>query len=65
MSEAKSIHVIADAHRLIDSLPDDATWDDIMYRIYVRQCIESGLQDVEENRVFDVADVRREFGLEP
>lgn len=65
MSEAKPIDIKADAHRLIDSLPDDATWDDIMYRIYVRQCIESGLKDVEENRVCDVADVRREFDLEP
>lgn len=22
-----------EAHRLLDSLPDSATWDDIMYRI--------------------------------
>ena len=55
----------ADAHRLIDSLPDDATWDDIMYRIYVRRCIEAGIQDVDENRVIEVSEVRRLFGLQP
>lgn len=26
------------AHELIDALPENATWDDLMYRIYVRQC---------------------------
>ncbi|HEU4560638.1 MAG TPA: hypothetical protein VFS20_22490 [Longimicrobium sp.] len=28
------------ALRLVDSLPDDATWDDLMYAIYVRQSAE-------------------------
>ena len=24
---------------LVESLPDDASWDDVMYRVYVRQAI--------------------------
>lgn len=51
------------AHRLIDSLPDSATWDDVMYRVYVRQAVDAGLQDAEEGRVVDVSEVRRQFGL--
>jgi predicted transcriptional regulator len=65
MESPKSRDVRSDAHRLIDSLPDGATWDDVMYRIYVRQCIESGLQDADAGRVVDVAEVRRRFGLAP
>lgn len=30
---------------LLDGLPDDADWDDVMYSIYVRQSIEDGLVD--------------------
>ena len=25
-----------EARRLVEQLPDDATWDDLMYEIYVR-----------------------------
>ena len=65
MSDVKSTDVKADAHRLIDSLPDDATWDDIMYRVYVRQCIDAGIEDADEDRVVDVTEIRRQFGLQP
>ncbi len=57
--------VKTDALRLVDSLPDNATWDDLMYRIYVRQCVDSGIADAEAGRVVDVSDVRRRFGLTP
>jgi hypothetical protein len=42
---------------------DDATWDDLMYRVYVRQAIDAGRQDAAEGRLVDVAEVRRQFGL--
>jgi hypothetical protein len=51
------------ARQLVDSLPDDATWDDVMYRVYVRQAIDAGRQDVAEGRLVDVEEVRRQFGL--
>jgi len=51
------------AHQLIDALPVTATWDDLMYRVYVRQCIESGLADADAGRVVDVEELRRRFGL--
>ena len=52
-----------EARRLVEALPDDSTWEDLMYRIYVRQAIEAGLTDSEANRVTDVEKVRIEFGL--
>lgn len=52
-----------EAHRIVDQLPNDASWEDLVYRIYVRQSIEAGLKDSEAGRVESVADVRRSFGL--
>jgi hypothetical protein len=49
--------------QLADTLPDDATWDDVMYRVYVHQAVEAGLRDSAEERLVDVAEVPRQFGL--
>ena len=46
------------ARNLIDKLPDNSTWDDLMYEIYVRQAIEAGLADSEAGKVISVAEVR-------
>jgi hypothetical protein len=55
----------AAAHQIIDSLPSDATWDDLMYRVYVRQCVDAGMEDARNGRVVDVEVVREQFGLKP
>jgi hypothetical protein len=52
-----------EAKRLLEKLPDDLTWDDLMHEIYVRQSIEAGLVDSEAGKVVDVSDVRKQFGL--
>ena len=52
-----------EAHRLIEQLPETATWDDLMYEIYVRQAIEAGLADSEAGRTLDIKEVRAKFGL--
>jgi hypothetical protein len=39
------------ARRIIDQLPDQATWDDIMYELYVKQKIEVGVAAADEGRV--------------
>ena len=33
-------NVKQEARHLVESLPESATWDDLMYTIYVRQAIE-------------------------
>lgn len=38
------------AKQVIDHLPDQATWDDIMYELYIKQKIEVGLQAAKEGR---------------
>ena len=52
-----------EVHRLLEKLPDKATWDDLMYQIYVRQTIEAGIKDSDEGRTIDVKEVRKRFGL--
>ncbi|MFN6527787.1 hypothetical protein [Nostoc sp. ChiSLP03a] len=54
-----------EARRLIDKLPENFTWDDLMYEIYVKQAIEAGLSDSEAGRVVSVEEVRAKFGLQP
>jgi hypothetical protein len=51
------------AHQLIDQLPDDATYDDMMRELYERQAIERGLADSDADRMKDVKDVRAKYGL--
>jgi predicted transcriptional regulator len=59
--------VKAEARRLVDALPDDATWDDVMYRLYVRQSIERGLEDSDAGRTVSHDEVqqllRERFGI--
>ena len=37
-----------EAKQLIDALPEQATWDDIMYEFYVRQKIATALKAADE-----------------
>jgi len=46
------------ARDLIDQMPDEASWDDIMYELYVKQKIESGIQNVSEGRVVAHEDIK-------
>ena len=49
MSDAPNIP--PEARRLVDNLPDSATWDDLAYEVYVRQSVEAGLADADAGRV--------------
>ena len=44
---------------LLDRVPDDATFEDIQYHIYVREKIERGLKDVEEGRLVSEEEMER------
>ncbi len=49
------------ARQLIDRLPDQATWDDIMYELYVKEKIEEGLADIEAGRTIPHEQVKAEL----
>jgi len=52
-----------DAHKLVDQLPPNATWDDLMHEIYVREAIEKGIEDSRSGRTKDVSEIRKKYGL--
>lgn len=48
-----------EAKKMIDRLPDNATWDDIMYELYVKKKIAAGLKAAEECRVVSHEDAKK------
>ena len=56
-------NIRVEAQNLLKDIPEDATWDDLMYKIYVRQTIEAGLEDSEAGRTTDVKELRARFEL--
>ncbi|CAB1083478.1 hypothetical protein JY97_04350 [Alkalispirochaeta odontotermitis] len=50
-------------YRILDTLPEKATWDDLMHSIYVRQAIEAGIKDSDAGHTVNVSEVRKLFGL--
>lgn len=63
MSSTPDTNIRDKATETLKMLPEDASWDDVMYRIYVRQKIENGLKDVTDGNTVTVSDVRKRFGL--
>jgi len=49
------------ALNVIKKMSDKATWDDIMYEIYVRKKIAAGIKAADEGRVIQHEDVRKRF----
>ena len=47
------------AKELIEHLPDQASWNDIMYELYVKQKIEAGLKAVAEGRTVPHDELKR------
>ncbi|MEX0646424.1 MAG: hypothetical protein WEA56_07360 [Balneolaceae bacterium] len=50
-----------EVEHLLKDLPEDADWDDLMYKIYVRQSIEKGLKDSEEGRVISHEKIKKKY----
>ena len=48
-----------EAKKLIDKLPDNATWDDIMYELYVKKKIAAGLKAAAEGKVVSHAEAKK------
>jgi hypothetical protein len=50
-----------EVNNLLKELPEQTDWDDLMYKIYVRQSIEQGLKDVEEGRTIAHDDIKKKY----
>jgi hypothetical protein len=54
MSTAKD-----EVRKLLEQLPDNASFEDIQYHIYVQKKIEHGLKDVKKGRVLSQTEAER------
>ena len=50
------------AIEILQKMPDDCTWEQILYRLHSRQHIEAGLKDIAEGRVVPDEELDKEFG---
>jgi len=48
-----------EAKKLIEKLPEHATWDDIMYELYVKRKLAVALKAAEEGQVISHEDVKK------
>jgi predicted transcriptional regulator len=62
-TRSKTASVKTSAMKIVRDLPDSASWDELMYRIFVRQKIEAGLADLQAGRVHTHTSIRKHFGL--
>ena len=46
-------------NNLLKRLPDDCSFEDIQYHLYVLQKIERGLKDASEGRIYSQEEVER------
>lgn len=56
-------NIKTEAKKLIEKLPKDSTWDDLMHEVYIRQAIESGLRDSKAGKTTHVSEIRKKYGL--
>jgi predicted transcriptional regulator len=57
MSTAKE-----EVRKILELIPDDSSFEDILYHIYVREKIERGLKEIEEGRMLDQEEIERRMG---
>ncbi len=51
------------AAKLVRGLSNAASWEDLMYQIYVRQKIECGLSDIQAGRTHSHEGIKKAFGI--
>lgn len=47
------------ACEVISRMPEESTWEDILYHLYVLECIERGERDIEDGRTLTHDEVER------
>lgn len=50
-----------EAIKMIARLPEEVSWDEIMYKIYVKRKIEDGLKAADEGRTVSHEEVKELF----
>ena len=51
------------ARMLVESLPEDGTWEDLMFEIYTHESIQRGLEDSRAGRTRTSEEIRVRFQI--
>ncbi len=52
-----------EAHKMVEQMPPDSTWEDLRRKIYEHESIMRGLKDCEEGRTKDQSEIMKKYGL--
>ncbi len=50
-----------DAKKLLNNLSDEASWDDLMYEMYVCNKIDKGVKSADEGHLLSHEDLKKRF----
>jgi len=48
-----------DIRKMLETLPDDATWEDVQHSIYVRERVERARHEADEGKILEEDEVER------
>jgi hypothetical protein len=48
-----------EAKKIIEDLPENATWDDLMYQFYVKKRVETGIKEIENGETMSHEEARK------
>ncbi len=57
------MNAVDEAKKVIERLPKNSSWEQIMYKIYVKQKIEEGLKADKNGKLISHEDIKKRFGV--
>ncbi len=48
-----------EAKKIIDNMPENPTWEDLIYHFYVKKRVEYGLREIKDGEVFSHEEVKK------
>ncbi len=58
-----TIHIKEEARRLVDELPENATWADFARLVFERQRVEEGIADLDAGIAWTSDEIREKLGI--
>jgi hypothetical protein len=52
-----------EAHKLIDDLPDSASWSELIYAAALHRAIERGLAQADAGELIPMEDLLKDYGI--
>ncbi|MFN9792759.1 MAG: hypothetical protein ACK558_06940 [Pseudomonadota bacterium] len=52
-----------EAHKLVDQLPDSASWDDLIYQAALHRAVERGMAQADAGELIPVEELLKDYVL--